>query len=63
MKSSKNNRWALGLRKMQSREFARPVCLGLLLCASAGLNAHALLPHDNVDFPLSYNNNAPSAAS
>lgn len=50
MKSSKNNRWALGLRKMQSREFARPVCLGLLLCASAGLNAHALLPHDNVAF-------------
>lgn len=50
MKSSKNNRWALGLRKMQSREFARPVCLGLLLCASAGLNAHALLPHDNVVF-------------
>ena len=50
MKSSKNNRWALGLRKMQSRDFARPVCLGLLLCASAGLSAHALLPHDNVAF-------------
>ena len=48
MKNLKINRWAVGLQGLQSLQHARPVCLGLLLCASAGLNAYALQPTDKV---------------